>query len=197
MRGNLPGTSHFQHLTALDAQESSRGFGSDELFWGGYGHMGCCSLLAIQEVKSVSSQDRDDLDYRASVDPPDVDKRGCGYRELTPLQPDSDLIRAQQESDLGKRDWAFDDPHRVASDAVVKFAKIEGSSIAGLKETRKARGRIVYQWSPDGKGETYMVVVSRPFWLSFYSHDPKRVAWVVTAAYLSSCGKDNSVTRIK
>jgi hypothetical protein len=63
-------------------------------FWGGYGHMGCCSLLAIQEIKS-------------------------------------------------------------------------------------------------------MVVVSRPYWLSSYSHDPTRVAWVVAAAYVSSCGKNNSVTRIK
>ena len=42
-----------------------------------------------------------------------------------------------------------------------------------------------------------MVVVSRPYCLSLYSHDPKRVAWVVAAAYLSSCGKNNSVTRIK
>ena len=25
-------------------------------FWGGYGHMGCCTLLAIQEVKSFDAQ---------------------------------------------------------------------------------------------------------------------------------------------
>jgi hypothetical protein len=36
-----------------------------------------------------------------------------------------------------------------------------------------------------------MVAVSRPYWLSFYSTGPKRVAWVVTAAYESSCGKHN------
>jgi hypothetical protein len=42
-----------------------------------------------------------------------------------------------------------------------------------------------------------MVVVSRPFLLSFYAKDPKRVAWVVIAAYDSSCGTTNSVTRIK
>jgi hypothetical protein len=32
---------------------------------------------------------------------------------------------------------------------------------------------------------------------SFDARDPKRVAWVVAAAYLSSCGNANSVTRIK
>jgi hypothetical protein len=47
--------------------------------------MGCCSLLAIQEIKSVSSQDRDDLDYGAFADQPDIDKTGCGYRDLTPI----------------------------------------------------------------------------------------------------------------
>jgi hypothetical protein len=43
---------------------------------------------------------------------------------------------------------------------------------------------------------TYMVVVSRPYELSFYAK-ANRVAWVAIAAYRSSCGKDNSVTRIK
>jgi hypothetical protein len=166
-------------------------------FWGGYGHMGCCSLLAIQEIKSVDGQDRDDLDYGASADQPDIDKTGCGYRFLTPIQPTSDLIRAQQEADLGGHDWVFDDPRRVVSNALAQCSKSKESSIEGLKETRKARGRYVYEWTPAEKAETYMVVVSRPYLLSFYVHDPKRVAWVVTAAYLSSCGKNNSMTRIK
>jgi hypothetical protein len=166
-------------------------------FWGGYGHMGCCSLLAIQEIKSVSPQDRDDLDYGASPDQPDVDKTGCGYRELTPIEPMEDLIKAQQQADLGERHWVFDDPLHVATDALVRFAHVDEPSIARLKQTRKAEGRLVYEWRPNKKAETYMVVVSRPYWLSFYARDPKRVAWVVAAAYQSSCGKNNSVTRIK
>jgi hypothetical protein len=166
-------------------------------FWGGYGHMGCCSLLAIQELKSVDDQDRDDLDYGASADQPDIDKTGCGYRFLTPIQPTSDLIKAQQDADLGGHDWVFDDPQRVASSALARCSNSEESSIVGLKETRKTQGRYVYEWTPAGKAETYMIVVSRPYLLSFYAHDPKRVAWVVAAAYVSSCGKDNSVTRIK
>jgi hypothetical protein len=34
-----------------------------------------------------------------------------------------------------------------------------------------------------------MVVVSRPYWLSFYAHDPSRVAWIAVIAYESSCGQ--------
>jgi hypothetical protein len=128
--------------------------------WGGYGHMGCCSLLAIQEVKSLDGQDRDDLDYGASADQPDIDKTGCGYRFLTPIQPTSDLIKAQQQADQGTDDWFFDDPRRVASSALARCSRTEESSITGLKETRKAQGRFVYEWTPAGKAETYMIVVS-------------------------------------
>jgi hypothetical protein len=42
-----------------------------------------------------------------------------------------------------------------------------------------------------------MVVVSRPYLLSFYAQDPGRVAWIVVAAYASTCAQNNSVTRIK
>ena len=31
----------------------------------------------------------------------------------------------------------------------------------------------------------------------FHAHDPKRVTWVVAAAYVSSCRKENAVTRLK
>jgi hypothetical protein len=165
--------------------------------WGGYGHMGCCSLLAIQEIKSVSPQDRDDLDYGASADQPDIGKTGCGYRFLTPLQADADLIKSQEEADLNHRDWVFDDPQQVASDAIARVANIDAKSSTRLNQKKQTQGRIVYEWSPTGNTENYMVVVSRPYWLSFYAHDPRRVAWVVIAAYVSSCGNDNAVTRIR
>jgi hypothetical protein len=165
--------------------------------WGGYGHMGCCSLFAIEEVKSVGPQDRDDLDYGASPDQPDIGKTGCGYRSLISLQPEGDLIQAQQKADLSQNDLMFDDPQSVASDAIARFAKTDAKSITGLNERRKAQGRIVYEWKPSGKAETYTMVVSRPYWLSFYAKNPKRVAWVVVAAYVSSCGKDNAVTRLR
>lgn len=166
--------------------------------WGGCGHMGCCSLLAIQEVMSVDPQDRDDLDYGASADQPDLGKKACGFRFLTsPVQPTGDLIDAQKQGDLGQRDWIFDDPRHVATNAFEQYANIKAETITRITQKRKAQGRIVYEWSPTGKAETYMVVVSRPYWLSFYARDPNRVAWVVTAAYVSSCSKDNPVTRIR
>jgi hypothetical protein len=49
------------------------------------------------------------------------------------------------------------------------------------------QGRIVYEWKQ--KKASYMAVVSRPYWVSFYSKDPDRVAWIAIAAYESSCGE--------
>jgi hypothetical protein len=166
-------------------------------FWGGYGHMGCCSLLAIQQVVSVDPQDRADLDYGASADQPDIDKEGCGYKFLTPLESSGDLIEAQRKADLGEREWAFSDPQRVAADALARLLNIDEKSITELRETRRAQGRFVYQWRPKAKGASYMVVISRPYLLSFYAKDPKKVAWAVIAAYESSCGGGNSVTRVR
>lgn len=166
-------------------------------FWGGYGHMGCCSLLAIQQVISVDTQARGDLDYGASADQPDIGKAGCGYKILTPIGPDKDLIDAQRTAEAGQRDWSFSDPRRVASDALARFLNLDEKAVTGLRETRKPPGRVVYQWRPKAKGASYMVVVSRPYWLSFYARDPQRVAWVVIAAYESSCGGGNSVTRVR
>lgn len=166
-------------------------------FWGGYGHMRCCSLLAIQAVESVSPQDRDDLDYGASADAPDVDKTGCGYRVLTPLAPEEDWIKAQHKADLGMHAWVFHDPRRVATQVLARFAHVDSASIAGLKQTRKGQGRYVYEWRPSKDAETYMVVVSRPYLLSFYARDSRRVAWVVAAVYISSCDDNNAAGRIK
>lgn len=153
--------------------------------WGGYGHFGCCTLFAIQEIKSVDTENHSDLDYAA--EPNEPDKKGCGYRHLLPIEQATALMQWQQEADSGKRDWAFDNPKRVASDALATIAKVNVTLLNKMKLIREAQGRKVYEWKSPGKAETYMVVVSRPYWLLFYSHNSKRVAWVAIAAYGSSC----------
>lgn len=77
---------------------------------------------------------------------------------------------------------------RVATEGLARLLSISDTSTIALKETRKAQGRFVYHWWPKGKTTSYMVVVSRPYLLSFYAKDPKRVAWVMTAAFERPCG---------
>ena len=166
---------------------------------GGFRTHGVLQLVRYQEIKSVSPQDRDDLDYGASDDQPDFGKAGCGYRSLTPIEPGGDAVHAQQKADRDPKSEAFDDPEFVATGFLKTLLKLDPQRPLNLAEKRKSQGRIVYEWSKTGKPETYMIVVSRPYLLSFYANDPSRVAWVVVAAYASSCESNhsNSVVRIK
>lgn len=155
--------------------------------WGGYGHFDCCSLLAIQHVSSVDPHDRVDLDYRASPDQPDLDKLGCGtYLNLKPIPSYRAVFDIQHRAEAGADSWVFDDPKRVALNFLAQTLQIDAGDISGFGEER-SRGRIVYQWHPADKPETYIVVVSRPYWLSFYVADKRKIAWVIVAAY-KICG---------
>lgn len=159
--------------------------------WGGYGHMGCCSLFAIQEVKAVDAQNRNDLDYDESLDPRDRGKTKCGFLILPPTDHAANDLKAQQEADEGQSNWVFNDPEQVAAIALSRLAHVDERTVVGLKQRRKAPGRIVYQWSSGKGNDTYVIVINRPYWLSYYARDSKRVAWVVAAAYRSFCGRDS------
>ena len=160
---------------------------------GGYGHMGCCSLLVVQQVFKVDGQDRTDLDFSAEPDQPDR-HAGC-FRTLTPPRPFGELIEGQERAELGQRSWAFDDSRRVATEALARLTKTPEESIAGIDQTRAAQGRLIYRWRPtvgkvghkEWSKAWYMVVLSRPYWMSFYSKDPKKVAWGVMAVYEVGC----------
>ncbi len=165
--------------------------------WGGFGHMGCCTLLAIQQVASADTQNRMDLDYGASPDQPDIGKTGCGYTDFLPLEITAAELNWQREADDGKHDFAFDDPQRVASDTLEAVGKIDIPTLTEMKLVREAQGRKIFEYKPVGSPESYMVVVSRPYLISFYARNPDRVAWVAVAAYKSSCEDDNAVERIK
>ena len=158
-----------------------------DVIWNGYGHLGCCSLLVIQQVLSVDPQSRTDLDYRASADHPGINKTGCGYRLLMPLEPAAELLAAQKHAEEGSAVGMPTDPLRIATGTLAKLLDVDRAAVSGLKQTRKSQGRVVYEWRPKGSRKAYLVVMSRPYWLSFYAKDPRRVAWVAIAAYESSC----------
>jgi hypothetical protein len=166
-------------------------------FWSGYGHMGCCMLFVIQQVLFVDAPNRSDLDYGASADQPNVEKVGCGYRILSRDWKFNQAIDFQRQAESGERAWALDDPARVAREALAREKGIRESDVVGLKRTREAPGRQVYTWQPQGDDSSYMVVVSRPYTLSFYAQDSRKVSWIPIAAYKVGCDDDNTVTTYK
>ena len=154
--------------------------------WEGYGHMGCCSLLAVQQVRVVNPVNRNDVDYDPYPHQPKIDGVGCWVRELTDLLAMDKWITAQREAE-DRRPWSFDDPHRVAIEALARFAGTTAAAGVRPKESHPAQGRIVYEWAAMAGGSTYTVVVSRPDLVSYYANDPARIAWIAVAVYESSC----------
>lgn len=163
-------------------------------FWSGYGHMGCCMLFVIQQVVSVDGSNRSDLDYGASADQPNIEKEGCGYRILSRDWRFNQALDLQRKAETGERAWAFEDSARVAREVLSREKGTPESNIVGLKRTREMPGRHVYTWQPRGDESTYMVVISRPYALSFYAQDSSKVSWIPIAAYKVGCGSDNTVT---
>ena len=199
----------FEHTLKLRAQSIMRAtlvgrfFSGKKVVWpkaefyGGFGHFGCCTLFAIQQVIAVDQSRSPELDYLGVVDQPNIAKAGCGYSALVDREdPTKEFIKIQTDAEQSQKDWIFTDPKRVAVNGLAQLLSVDQDKIA-LTQTRQGPGRFVYKWRPAGKKETYMVVVSRPYWLSFYAADPKRVAWLMVGAFEESCSRRTSVTRIR
>lgn len=155
-------------------------------FWGGYGHMGCCSLFMIQQVVNVEDPDRRDLDYGSSVDQSDVSKSCNSYDILADTFENPSLVEAQRAADSNEQSWMFEDPSRVAIEGLAKLIKRDPASIQGLTLKRQAPGRITFNWKPKNERALYTVVVSHPYELAFYAKT-SRVVWVLREAYRSPC----------
>lgn len=154
--------------------------------------------LAIERIVGVDPHRSKALDYAALAfddEPETADKTGCGFTELTDIFPTAELVQAQEKADRGEDEWAFTDPKRVATNGLAQLLTVDENSIK-LKLKRRAQGRFVYEWRPKTKSDYYVVVVSRPYLVSFYAKNPKRVAWVLRAAYEAGCGEDKAVRRI-
>lgn len=155
------------------------------------------NLLAIERIVAVDPHRSKAFDYtgRLSNDEPEDDHAGCGYTEMTGSYPNAELLTAQEKADRGEDEWTFTDPKRVASDGLAKLLTVDENSIK-LKLKRRAPGRFVYEWRPKKEGEYYVVVVTRPYLLSFHAKNPNRVTWILRAAYEAGCGGDKKDRRI-
>jgi hypothetical protein len=156
--------------------------------WGGFGHFGCCSRFAIQRVEGFEPHTRSDVDYTAEAGW--YEKEGCRSGSLRYLKHVSladgegtaeQAIAEQRTVDSGERAWAFGDPQRVAIESLRPFYK---DRVPVLRNVRKTPVRQVFRWR-DGR-KSIIVVVTRPYWLSFYTNSGS-VAWVSTTIKEADC----------
>lgn len=156
-------------------------------YWGGFGYLGCCSLIAIQEIKSADTHRRDDLDYGESSEKLALPDPDCTLRTLLPDEQTAAFLQLQRDADAASREWAFTDPAHVAADTLSRVAHLKAVNAGGLKLTHDSAGRKTYQWTAAHSAKTYTITLSRPYWLSFYAADPHKVVWVPVGAYETTC----------
>lgn len=157
-------------------------------FWAGAGHLGCCSLFVVQRVESFEVHTRPDLDYTAEAGW--YEKEGCKVRSLRDQRhvsiadPDStteQAIAGQRRADSGETKWMFSDPQRVALESV---KPLYPGQVPVLRRVKKTSARQVFRWK-NGKNQV-VVVVNRPYWLSFYAASGS-VVWVSTMVKEAGC----------
>jgi hypothetical protein len=156
--------------------------------WRGAGHLGCCSLFVIQRVEAFEPHTRSDLDYTA--DAGWYEKEGCKFgslqyqRHISISYPNEELeqvIAAQRKADDSEAAWAFTDPQRVAIDSMKPYY---ANQVPVLRMVKKTPARYVFRWQ-NGKNQI-VVVVTRPYWLSFYARS-RSVVWVSTMIKEAGC----------
>ncbi len=154
--------------------------------WGGYGHLGCCSLFMIQQVLSVDDPD-------PNLDPNDVPtpdrttmKVGDSMGDLV-WEDRKSPLQLQRAAENGAPSYAFNDPERIVMDLLESKIAPEELTSLNLKQTFSNQYRKIYEGSA-GRSQ-FRIVVNRPAWLAFYASDPSHVAWIVISATRFTPGK--------
>jgi hypothetical protein len=176
------------HATLVGRFFSGHKQSSDgKIVWGGFGHLGCCSLFVVQEVKAFDAHTRSDLDYTSEAGWYEEAKCDIGpmrwvrHISVTSRQDAAIAINEQKLADAGDRSWAFSDPLRVAIDS------LHGLYPGGSPEVsvvRQSPSRLVLLW--DRPVEPVLVVVTRPYWLSKFART-SQVVWVSSMVKQFSC----------
>jgi hypothetical protein len=196
----LTDDSVFRQFTALLAKERDTmvrativgrffaGKESPDSFGRGFGHFGCCSLLAIQQIVKFEPHIRRDLDYSAEAGW--YEDVGCNATSLRYLRHVSfgsrdrvveEVMEEQRMVDTGGRSWAAVDPMRVAADSLKPFY---GTQEPVLRRVKSGEARQVFRWR-NGK-TSVVVVVAKPYWVSLYAKSPA-TAWVATTIKEAQC----------
>jgi hypothetical protein len=156
-------------------------FAKDDTAGRAYGHLGCCSLLVIEQIEDFDPHDRADLDYTAEAGWYEVPKNACTYqwvRHASLGEEDSLIIsREQKNADAGSETWRFSDPVKVASSVLQQYGFSNDKALTAVKESPI---RKVYDWK--AQDATYRVTVTKPYWLSAVAHGT-HVIWAATMVH--------------
>lgn len=146
--------------------------------WHGFGHLGIYSMFVIQRVTDVKPRDREDLNYASPGEPAILDS----YKWVQSLSLNESALEIQKAADHGAKTWRFDDPKRVARDALIRAASLSERQVAGIEVAESRNGYGLFQLTTSSD-IVYFVEVSRDHWLIYYAKDPNRIVWRAIKVY--------------
>ena len=141
----------------------------------GFGHMGCCSLLVVQEVVSVEPEDNG-LDQRSDTNENDLLENFSSFR-YREIPVGNVVINRQKNAEGGDSAWRFSDHRRVVSEQLSELPSFDKRSLEHLRIAKQSSGRVVYELKD--RDQSVVIVAIKPYWVSVYAKDRKNVVWTV------------------
>ncbi len=153
----------------------------------GYGRLGCCSLLIIEEVGTVGADIEEPVDFSpvAQVSPKTLAK-GCTIAELTvPPREDEDQL---ERKSLEEEFQYLHDPKKVAARAISVQEQSSAEDIEKRLQTESATQSLAsYTWKSADGTTSYRIVVNKPYWLLQTAVSGDAVIWVPKQIVKTEC----------
>lgn len=162
---------------------------SGETVLSGYGRMGCCSLLIIEEVGTVGPDLEEPVDFSpVSKISQKTLAKGCTIAELqVPPREDEDQLERKSLEDEFKY---LHDPKQVAARAISVQEEIGAGDIEKHLQTESATQSLAsYTWTSTSTdaATSYRIVVNKPYWLLQTAVSGDAVIWVPKQIVKTDC----------
>jgi hypothetical protein len=163
----------------------------------GYGRLGCCSLLIIEEVGTVEPDIEEPVDFSpvSKVGPKTLAK-GCTIVELTvPPREDEDQLERKSLKDEYQY---LHDPKKVAARAISVQDPTSAEDIEKQLQTDSPTSSLAsYTWASTSADATtsYHIVVNRPYWLLGTAISGDAVIWVPKSITKTECTNAHAPTK--
>ena len=162
---------------------------SGETIRAGYGRMGCCSLLVIEEVAKVSSELEEPVDFTpVAPDPPRMPARGCTVSEVAvaPREDEDQLERKSLEEEFRY----LHDPKKVASRAIAVEQDVDADTVEQhLQAESGSPALATYAWQSADGLSSYHIMVNKPYWLLATAQSGDAVIWAPKKMTKTVCTK--------
>lgn len=166
---------------------------SGETMRSGYGRLGCCSLLVIEEVDKVGLELEEPVDFSpASSMPSRTLMKGCTVTQvqLPPHEDEDQLERGSLEEEY----QYLHDPKKVAARAIAVQESLDAETIEKQLQTEVATQSLSsYTWASPNGVTSYRITVNKPHWLLQTAAKGDVVIWAPKQMTKTQCTPESRV----